>query len=45
MQTYKEMRNNWMNDPAFKAQYDRIEREEMPVLDKILAVRKAAGLK
>ena len=44
MQTYKEMRNNWMNDPAFKAEYDRIEREEMPMLDEILAVRKAAGL-
>jgi predicted transcriptional regulator len=44
MQTYKEMRNNWMKDPAFKAEYDRIEREEMPMLDEILAVRKAAGL-
>ena len=44
MQAYKEMRNNWMKDPAFKAEYDRIEREEMPMLDEILAVRKAAGL-
>ncbi|HPN02367.1 MAG TPA: helix-turn-helix transcriptional regulator [Methylotenera sp.] len=44
MQTYKEMRNNWMKDPAFKAEYDRIEREEMPMLDEILAIRKAAGL-
>ena len=44
MQTYKEMRNNWMKDPAFKAEYDRIEREEMPMLDEILAVRKSAGL-
>ena len=44
MQTYKEMRTDWMKDPAFKAEYDRIEREEMPMLDEILAVRKAAGL-
>lgn len=44
MQTYKEMRTKWMKDPAFKAEYDRIEREEMPMLDEILAIRKAAGL-
>jgi predicted transcriptional regulator len=44
MKTYKEMREEWMKDPAFKAEYDRIEREEMPMLDEILAIRKAAGL-
>jgi len=44
MKTYKEMREDWMKDPAFKAEYDRLEREEMPMLDEILAIRKAAGL-
>ena len=44
MQTYKEMRNNWMKDSAFKAVYVRIKREEMPMLDEIQSVRKAAGL-
>jgi predicted transcriptional regulator len=44
MKTYEEMRENWMKDPAFKAEYDRLEREEMPMLDEILNARKAAGL-
>jgi transcriptional regulator with XRE-family HTH domain len=34
----------WMKDLAFKAEFERIEREEMPMLDAILAARKAAGL-
>ncbi len=28
--------------PAFKAELDRLEREEMPLLDAILSVRKEA---
>ena len=31
-------------DPAFKAELDRLEREEMPLLDAILSVRKEANL-
>ena len=34
----------WMRNPAFKAEYERIEREEMPMFDAILAARKEAGL-
>ncbi len=34
----------WMQDPAFKAEYDRIELKEMPMLDVILAARKESGL-
>jgi DNA-binding XRE family transcriptional regulator len=42
--THNEMVEQWMQQPEFKAEYDRIEREEMPMLDAILAARKAAGL-
>ncbi|MFY9259611.1 MAG: helix-turn-helix transcriptional regulator [Gallionella sp.] len=42
--THNEMVAQWMQDPEFKLEYDRIEREEMPMLDAILAARKAAGL-
>ena len=42
--THDEMVAQWMQDPAFRAEYERIEREEMPMLDAILAARKEAGL-
>lgn len=42
--THDEMMAKWMQDPEFKAEYERIEREEMPMLDAILALRKSAGL-
>lgn len=42
--THDEMVAKWMQNPEFKAEYERIEREEMPMFDAILAARKAAGL-
>lgn len=42
--THDEMIKKWMQNPEFKAEHDRIEREEMPMLDAILEARKAAGL-
>ena len=42
--THDEMVAKWMKNPEFKAEYKRIEREEMPMFDAILAARKAAGL-
>ena len=44
MKTYEEMRDAWMQKPAIRAEVERLEREEMPMLDEILAIRKAAGL-
>jgi len=42
--TYAEMREIMLEKPAVRAEYERIEREEMPMLDAILAARKAAGM-
>lgn len=42
--THAKMRAKLMEDPAFRAEFERIEREEMPMFDAILAARKAAGL-
>jgi ribosome-binding protein aMBF1 (putative translation factor) len=42
--THEKMIAKWMKDPAFKAEYERIEREEMPMLDMILAARRETGL-
>lgn len=44
MLTHDAMVANWLKDPAFKAEYERIEREEMPMLDAILSVRRDAKL-
>ena len=44
MKTFETLRADWMQDPAFKAEYDRIAREEMSMLDAILNTRKAANL-
>lgn len=42
--THEKMVAEWMKDPAFRAERERIEREEMPMLDAILKARAAAGL-
>jgi len=44
MLTYDEMKTKMLENPAVRAEYDRIERDEMPLLDTILAARKEAGL-
>lgn len=41
--THDEMVSKWMKDPAFSAEYDRLD-EEFALLDELLAARKAAGL-
>jgi predicted transcriptional regulator len=42
--THEKMVAQWMQDPEFRAEHERIEREEMPMFDAILAARKEAGL-
>lgn len=42
--TYAEMRAKWMEDPEFRAEFERIERDEMPMLDAILKARREAGM-
>ena len=42
--THDEMVANWMKDPGFQAEYERLEREEFAILDEILAARREAGL-
>ncbi len=42
--THEKMVAEWMQDPEFKAEYERIEREEMLMLDMILAARRETGL-
>lgn len=42
--TYAEMREKMLSDPAVRAEVERLEREEMPMLDVILKARKEAGL-
>jgi predicted transcriptional regulator len=42
--THEKMLDEWMQDATFKAEYERIEREEMPLFDIILKARKEAGL-
>ena len=44
MRTHEELIAKMMKNPAVRAEYKRIEREEMPMFDAILAARKAAGL-
>ena len=44
MLTHDEMVAKWMQDPAVRAEVDRLEREEMPMLDAILHARAEAGL-
>lgn len=44
MLTYSEMKAKMLEDPEVRAEYERIEREEMPMLDAILAARQEAGM-
>jgi DNA-binding XRE family transcriptional regulator len=44
MRTHEELKKIALSNPLVLAEYERIEREEMPMLDAILAARKEAGL-
>ena len=44
MLTHDELIKKMMANPAVRAEYERIEREEMPMLDAILKARAEAGL-
>lgn len=44
MLTHKELKAKALADPAVQAEYERIEREEMPMLNAILKARADAGL-
>lgn len=44
MKTHKQLVEEMLKDPAVRAEYERIEREEMPMLDAILGARAEAGL-
>jgi predicted transcriptional regulator len=44
MLTHKEFKTRLLSNPVVHAEYERIEREEMPMLDAILSARSATGL-
>jgi predicted transcriptional regulator len=44
MLTHEKFKAKLMKVPGVRAEVERLEREEMPILDEILAARKAAGL-
>ena len=44
MLTHDELIKKMMDDSAVRAEYERIEREEMPMLDTILKARAEVGL-
>lgn len=44
MRTHEELKALALTDPEVRAEYERIEREEMPMLDTILKARSEAGL-
>lgn len=44
MRTHEELKALALSDPAVRAEYERIEREEMPMLDAILKARADAGM-
>ena len=44
MLTHKEMLAKMLQDPATRAEVERLEREEMPMLGAILVARRNAGL-
>jgi DNA-binding XRE family transcriptional regulator len=44
MLSHEEMVAKMMTNPIVRAEVERLEHEEMPMLDEILAARKAAGL-
>ncbi|RQS19392.1 helix-turn-helix transcriptional regulator [Burkholderia sp. Bp8998] len=44
MATYKELRERALSDPEVRAEYERLNREELALLDVMLAARRDAGL-
>lgn len=44
METHKQFIQEMLKNPAVRAEYERIERDEMPMLDTILSARAEAGL-
>ena len=44
MRTHEELKAIALSDPAVRREYERIEREEMPMLDAILNTRREAGM-
>ncbi|GHU37621.1 transcriptional regulator [Betaproteobacteria bacterium] len=44
MMTHDELKTQALSDPEVRAEYERIEREEMPMLDAILKARAEAGM-
>lgn len=44
MRTYEEMKAIALSNPVVRTEFERIEREEMPMLDAILKARKEAKL-
>jgi DNA-binding transcriptional regulator YiaG len=42
--THKQMVNKMLEKPAVKAEVNKLNREELAILDEILAARKEAGL-
>ncbi len=44
MRTHEDLKPLALSDPEVRAEYERIEREEMPMLDAILKARAEAGL-
>lgn len=44
MKTHKQLVEEMLKNSAVRAEYERIEREEMPMLDAILSARAEAGL-
>ena len=44
MRTHEELKALALSNPDVRAEYERIERDEMPMLDAILKARSEAGL-
>lgn len=44
MLTHKQLKEKALSNPEVRAEYERLEREEMPMLDAILKARAEAGL-
>lgn len=44
MRTHEELKAIALSDPAVREEYERIEREEMPMLDAILNARRESGM-
>ncbi len=42
--THVELKANMLDNPAVRAEYERLNREEFAMLDEMLAARRAAGL-